>query len=183
MAGTRTQEETLNTLRSRFQVAVEKWYFDDASPPAPDVVKPLADDDEQLPEKSCDFLGLDVGSTYQDAVEVFAPGDMYVLDLHGYPVGQAIGIAEDTIKAAHDAGFGFVKLIHGAPDIRHKMTAEVLGRGGIKWELRGCLARGDWSEFVYPRRSMKHRIGDGAMILALRNGASANLGINEEVAR
>lgn len=183
MTDTRIQKETLESARSRFQLQIEKWGLGDGLPPSPDILKPLEDDGEMLPEKYCELLDLNDGSTYADAVEEFAPDDMYVLDLHGYPVRQAIELAEDTVKAAHEAGFGFVKLIHGAPDICHKMTADVLGRGGIKWELRGCLARGDWSKFVYPRRSMKHRIGDGEMILALRNGASANFGINKEVTK
>jgi hypothetical protein len=58
--------------------------------------------------------------------------------------------------------------IHGAPDIGHHATAWALGRGGIKWALRGCLARGEWGEWGYSRRSTKHVIEDGAMTLALR---------------
>ena len=169
------------SVRSRFQVQIEKWYFDDALPPAPDVLKPLVDCCDTLPEKYCDLLGLAVGSTYRDAVDKFAPGDMYVLDLHGYPVRQAVEIAGDTVKAAYEAGFEYIKLIHGAPDVEHRMTAQVLGRGGIKWELRGFLARGDWSRYVYPRRSAKHGIGDGAMALALRQkAANTNFGMKSK---
>lgn len=156
------------TLRSRFLDQVQRWYFDDELPPTPDTLKPLEDCTEPLPEKTGELLDIPVGSTYGDAVDEFAPGGMYVLDLHGYPVREAVELADETLRTAHGTGFQFVQLIHGAPDIQHKMTAQVLGRGGIKWELRGCLARGDWDSWVYPRRSAKHRIGDGSMILAIK---------------
>ena len=171
----------LESERARFEAVVQKWYFDDEASPTPDMLKPLEDCTEPLPEKTCEFLDLPVGSTYGDAVNEFAPGGMYVLDLHGLSVRDAIEIAEETINTAHEAGFRFVKLIHGAPEIRHHMTAQVLRRGGIKWELRGCLSRGDWDSWVYSRRSAKHRIGDGAMILALRANARATSGSSKEV--
>lgn len=91
-----------------------------------------------------------------------------VVDLHGYPVRQAVEVAEKAIRDARQDGFCLIKLIHGAPDIRHWKTAEVLGRGGIKWALRGALSRGDWRENVYGRRSRQHSVEDGSMTLALR---------------
>lgn len=99
------------------------------------------------------------------------PETVYVLDLHGYPVWQAVEVATQSIRAAYEAGFEFIKLIHGAPDIRHHLTAQILGRGGIKWSLRGCLSRGEWSHFVYSRRSSKHVIDDGSMTVKLRTQA------------
>ena len=110
--------------------------------------------------------------SYEQAVEKLPPLEtVYVLDLHGYPVWQAVELATQSIRAAYEAGFEFIKLIHGAPDIRHHLTAQVLGRGGIKWSLRGCLSRGEWSDFVYSRRSSKHVIDDGSMTLKLRTQA------------
>jgi len=91
------------------------------------------------------------------------------VDLHGYPVWQAREVAENTIEEAlRQPDVASITLIHGAPYIRHHAAARALGRGGIKWSLRGCLARGEWDQWVYPRRSRKHRIGDGSMTLALR---------------
>lgn len=96
-----------------------------------------------------------------------------VVDLHGYPVRQAVEVAEEAIRDARQNRFAFIKLIHGAPDIRHWQTASILGRGGIKWALRGALSRGDWGQNVYGRRSRRHTIDDGAMTLALRPPADA----------
>lgn len=171
----------LESERARFETVVQRWYFDDEPPPTPDTLMPLEGCTEPMSEKTCELLDLPVGSTYGDVVEHFAPNGMYVLDLHGYPVRQAVELAERMVKAAWEAGFEFIKVIHGAPDIRHKLSASVLGRGGIKCELRDCLSRGDWNQYVYPRRSRRHRIDDGSMILALRNGASANLGLQKEM--
>jgi hypothetical protein len=91
-----------------------------------------------------------------------------VVDLHGYPVWEAVQVATEKIREAWEKGFEQITLIHGAPDIYHHRIASACGRGGIKWSLRGCLARGEWGEWVYSRRSTKHVIEDGAMTLALR---------------
>jgi hypothetical protein len=53
-------------------------------------------------------------------------------------------VATAGIKEAWEQGKTHITLIHGAPDIRHHQIAWMLGRGGIKWALRGCLARGEW---------------------------------------
>ncbi len=100
------------------------------------------------------------------------PDDDHTLDLHGYPVWQALETATAKVKEAWERGWKEVKLIHGAPDIGHWQTAWAVGRGGIKWGLRGLLSQGEWNQYVYPRRSRRHRIGDGAMTLAItpRNG-------------
>src|SRR4051812_39432305 len=81
-----------------------------------------------------------------------------VVDLHGYPVWEAVDLATHAIHQAWQRGDHAIMLIHGAPDIYHHAIASMMGRGGIKWSLRGCLARGEWSHWVYPRRSTKHRI-------------------------
>ena len=114
------------------------------------------------------MLDLSVGSSYADAVELFAPSGVYELDLHGYPMWEALELAEDTIRDAWESGYARIKIIHGAPDIKSRMAAVASGRGGIKWVLRGCLHRGDWNKHVFPRRSSKHVIDDGRMTLALR---------------
>ena len=113
----------------------------------------------------------DKGSTHAGAVaEVRSQDNNHTLDLHGYPVWQALETAVAKVKEAWEKGWEEVAPIH-APDIRHWQTASVLGRGGIKWGLRGLLAQGEWDAYVYPRRSRRHRIGDGAMTLAVRPAA------------
>jgi hypothetical protein len=78
-------------------------------------------------------------------------------------------VAEAEIeKALGQPDVGSITLIHGAPDVRHPAIAAHLERGGIKWALRGRLARGIWKQWVYGRRSKKHVVEDGAMTLALR---------------
>jgi hypothetical protein len=100
-----------------------------------------------------------------------------VVDLHGYPVWEAVEIATKKIRQAWEQAFEEITLIHGAPDIGHHTTASALGRGDIKWSLRGCFARGEWKQWVYSRRSKKHSIEDGAMTLALRpKGSPASAG-------
>jgi hypothetical protein len=94
--------------------------------------------------------------------------DTFVLDLHGYPVWQAVELAEKAIEEARRQGYRFIQLIHGAPDITHWRTAWIMNRGGIKWALRGALSRGDWNDDVYGRRSRRHRVEAGSMTLALR---------------
>lgn len=86
------------------------------------------------------------------------------VDLHGYPAWQAIEVAEAEIEKAIDLpDVGSITLIHGAPDVRHHAIAIQLGRGGIKWALRGRLARGEWNPWVYGRRSEKLVVEDGAI--------------------
>ena len=72
------------------------------------------------------------------------------------------------MQEAWKNGYSSITLIHGSPQINHHMTARAVGRGGIKWELRGRLSRGLWREHVFGRWSKKHRIEDGSMTLALR---------------
>lgn len=94
--------------------------------------------------------------------------DEPVVDLHGYSVREAEDIAGAKIAEAWRSGCSYITLIHGSPLIRHHMIAQMMQRGGIKWRLRGMLARGDWNRYVYPRRSRKHYISDGSMTLRLR---------------
>lgn len=90
------------------------------------------------------------------------------VDLHGYPVWQALEVADEKVKEAWENGCRYITLIHGAPEIRHHKTAWQVLRGGIKWGLRGKLARGEWMQYAYQRRSRQHVIEDGFMTLRLR---------------
>jgi len=152
-----------------FEAHVEKRYTDDDVPPCdPQTLKTLEFCEDRLSVKHCEMLDLPIGSTFEDAVNLFAPGGRYELDLHGYPVWEAVELAESMIQACWECGFSYIRIIHGAPDIRYWMQTRYAGRGGIKWSLRGCLHRGDWSKYVYPRRSTRHWIDDGYMDLALK---------------
>ena len=164
-----TKTNHAQTVRSAFEAHVEKWYSDDDAPPfGPHLLKPLEGCDDILPAMHCEMLGLPIGSSYADAVELFAPSGTYELDLHGFSVSEAVELAEDMIRACWESGFSHIRIIHGAPDIRYWMETRYAGRGGIKWSLRGCLHRGEWSKYVFPRRSSRHLIDDGYMTLALR---------------
>ena len=90
------------------------------------------------------------------------------VDLHDFTLIEAQEVADRKVQEAWEKGYKTITLIHGSPLIRHHMVARVLGRGSIKWVLRGRLAQGAWSQFVYNRRSVKHRIDDGSMTLAVR---------------
>ena len=90
------------------------------------------------------------------------------IDLHGDPVVDAVEIADQKIREAWENGSERVTVIHGSPRITHHIQAQHLGRGGIKWALRGRLAQGAWMKYAYNRRSTKHSILDGSMTLALR---------------
>jgi hypothetical protein len=89
-------------------------------------------------------------------------------DLHGLPVTDAVEIAHKKVREAWENGYRTITLIHGSPLIQHHFHARAQGRGGIKWELRGCLHRGEWKETVFHCRSKKHCIADGHMTLTLR---------------
>ena len=98
----------------------------------------------------------------------------YSLDLHGHTLADAREIAGAKIREAWENGYDVITLIHGSPLIRHHLQARYSGRGGIKWEVRGRLASGEWMKYVYNRRSVKHDIGEGSMTLALRRNPNPN---------
>jgi hypothetical protein len=97
------------------------------------------------------------------------------IDLHGYTLSDAITVANQRIQEAYENGFDFITLIHGSPFIAHWIQSQAMGRGGIKWALRGILARGEWRAFVFGRRSKQHEVGDGAMRLRLRRNPKPRL--------
>lgn len=93
---------------------------------------------------------------------------MKTIDLHGYPTWQAIELATASIKEAFENGDERIEIIHGSPDVRHHMHVQIQRRGSIKWAIRGLLNRGELNDWVFPRRSRKHQIYDGSMILKIR---------------
>ncbi len=46
------------------------------------------------------------------------------VDLHGYSRSTALAVARDKIKEAYEHGFRYVKLIHGAANIRQSSDGE-----------------------------------------------------------
>ena len=86
------------------------------------------------------------------------------IDLHDYSHMTAIKTAREMIKEAYDHGFRFVRLIHGASNIRTKDNG-----GSIKFTLRSMLQRGDFALWAENNNSKKHKIMNGYMIIELRN--------------
>lgn len=99
-------------------------------------------------------------------------GETLVLDLHGHPGWYAVDeLAPLFVDAAWKRGFKRVQLIHGSPDVLAPYQADLLGRGHMKWRLRGALSDGEFMEWAWYRRSVKHsglQADSGAMTLALR---------------
>ncbi|MCX9024717.1 MAG: Smr/MutS family protein [Candidatus Methanoperedens sp.] len=85
------------------------------------------------------------------------------VDLHDYSRMTAIQVTRDKIKEAYEHGFRYVRLIHGASNIRHKEDG-----GSIKFALRSMLNNGGLNNWVEEKGSKNHRLKDESMILALR---------------
>ncbi len=98
--------------------------------------------------------------TYLD-VDVF--NRCVEVDLHGYSRMTAIRVAREKIIEAYEHGFRYVRLIHGASNIRHKEDG-----GSIKFALRSMLNNGGLDNWAEEKGSKNHRIRDESMILALR---------------
>ena len=84
------------------------------------------------------------------------------VDLHNYTHITAIAVSREKIKEAYDHGFKFIRLIHGAVQIRDKNDG-----GSIKFALRSMLKRGEMDRWV-DRGSKKQRFDGGYLLLALR---------------
>jgi hypothetical protein len=97
------------------------------------------------------------------------------IDLHGYTERSALELAAFSIREAWENGCQTITLIHGAPDVEHHFYTWMFGRGSIKWGLRGALSRGEYLQWCYNRRSVKHYIGAGSMTLALRPNPNPRL--------
>ena len=100
--------------------------------------------------------------------EAEASDRCYVLDLHGYTVRDAVRISKLRVREAWENGFRRIRLIHGSALIKSGIDAWYLGRGGIKWELRRRVERGQWSRYVDTDHPELHDIRNAVMTLALR---------------
>ncbi len=89
------------------------------------------------------------------------------IDLHGYSYRTACMVAREKIKEAYEHGFRYVRLIHGAANIRHKEDG-----GSIKFMLRSMLKSGEFARWVEERDSKNHKISDRSIVLALRKNPS-----------
>jgi len=85
------------------------------------------------------------------------------VDLHDYSRMTAIQVAREKIKEAYEHGFRYVRLIHGASNIRHKEDG-----GSIKFALRSMLNKGGLNNWAEEKGSKNHRLREESMILALR---------------
>lgn len=88
------------------------------------------------------------------------------VDLHDYSHMTAIAISREKIKEAYDHGYKFIKLIHGATNIRDKNEG-----GSIKFALRAMLKRGELDRWV-DRKSKNCRLDGGCLLLALRSNSA-----------
>ncbi len=96
------------------------------------------------------------------------------VDLHDYSHRTAIAAAREKVKEAYEHGFKFIKLIHGAADVRNKKDG-----GSIKFALHAILKRGELDRWV-DKGSKGNRLEGGAMLIALRpNPAPVDKGWNE----
>jgi hypothetical protein len=96
------------------------------------------------------------------------------VDLRGYTVREAKEIAAVKVREAWRNGYSQITLLHGGGYARHHLQAAASAAGGVKWCLRGCLARGEWDRCVFPRRSARHEVGAVAMTLAVRKNPASN---------
>lgn len=167
---THPKKHVVESVRSEFRDQLDAYRLSLlAPPPSTRLVKLLLGCGDILPGDYCELLDLPLGSTYGDAAVAFRDDPEHVVvDLHGCSVTEVYGETIITVREAWEQDKRWVTLIHGAPDIHHWMSASILGRGGIKWALRGMLYRGELDRHVFGRRSSRHRIEDGAMTLAIR---------------
>jgi hypothetical protein len=88
------------------------------------------------------------------------------VDLHGYDVLTAVDLARLSVSEAYLNGYSYVELLHGAADVTEPVAAGAGARGGIKWELRRMLERGEFDSWC--RSHHEHALLEGMMRLALR---------------
>ncbi len=87
------------------------------------------------------------------------------VDLHGYDVLSATDVAMVALREAYANGYQHLELLHGAADVVDPVEAGG-GRGGIKWELRRMLDRGQFD--AYCRNRNEHALLEGMMRLAIK---------------
>ena len=85
------------------------------------------------------------------------------VDLHDYSHRTAIAASREKIKEAYEHGFKYIRLIHGAVDIKDKRDG-----GSIKFALHAILKRGELDRWV-DKASNKNRFEGGSLLLALRH--------------
>ena len=84
------------------------------------------------------------------------------VDLHDYSHRTAIAVSREKIKEAFEHGFKYIKIIHGARDVRNKKDG-----GSIKFALRAMLNSGELDMWV-DRGSKDHWFDGGSLLIALR---------------
>ncbi len=85
------------------------------------------------------------------------------VDLHDYSHRTAIAASREKIKEAYEHGFKYIRLIHGAADIKDKRDG-----GSIKFALHAILKRGELDRWV-DRGSKDHGFEGVSLLLALRH--------------
>lgn len=74
-------------------------------------------------------------------------GRVRSLDLHGYDIVTAIDVTVTTLREAYENGYQSVDVRHGSRDVVDPVQPGE-GRGGIKWELRRMIDRGQFDTWV-----------------------------------
>jgi hypothetical protein len=69
------------------------------------------------------------------------------LDLHGYDVATAVDLTVLTLREAYQNGYRQVDVLHGSRGVVHPVDPGE-GRGGIKWELRRMIDRGQFDAWA-----------------------------------
>ena len=82
---------------------------------------------------------------------------MRQLNLHGYDVATAVDLTVRTVREAYDNGYPLVEVLHGARDVVDPVHPGE-GRGGIKWELRRMIDRGQFDAWVSGVEALEGRI-------------------------
>ena len=87
------------------------------------------------------------------------------VDLHNYSTRTALMAAREKIKEAYEHGFGHVKLIHGATNIKNKNVG-----GSIKFALRAMFKSGELDKWITKNGS---RVREESLILEIRKNSVA----------
>jgi hypothetical protein len=88
-------------------------------------------------------------------------------DFHDFSHGEAEGLGAEVVRAAWERGCPFVILSHGAGNVPASGFWN-FQRGSIKRMLYSEWCRGEFMEWAYYRRSVKHSTSPTWIRLALR---------------
>ncbi|MDP6496058.1 MAG: hypothetical protein QGI09_11780 [Dehalococcoidia bacterium] len=88
------------------------------------------------------------------------------IDLHGYSLATAEGVALAKVREAYENGFRLITFIHGWSTSRQTNRSE--GRDTIRELLRAMLGRGEFGPHAYSGKHRKHIRDVASLTVALR---------------